>query len=222
MVPRYPVPDLSPCPADFRPGDALPPECRFRREEEIRRSRFITSLGPAPDRESARRFIEAVRGEYPDATHHCWAYVAGAPGETAVVGQSDDGEPHGTAGRPMLAQLLRSGVGEVAAVVTRYFGGVKLGTGGLVRAYQGGVAQALQEAPVTEKVVPVVLDVVVDYARLNVIYRLAPEYQARIVSENFGQSARFRLEMPEDRRDGFCRAVVQATDGSASFPPPGP
>ncbi|NLG62975.1 MAG: hypothetical protein GX539_12100, partial [Candidatus Cloacimonetes bacterium] len=100
----------------------------------VQRSRFIATLAHAPDVESARAFIEEVRAEFPDATHNCWAFVAGPPGSTSHVGFSDAGEPHGTAGRPMLDVLLHSGIGEVAAVVTRYFGGVKLGKGGLVRA----------------------------------------------------------------------------------------
>src|SRR5690606_7146777 len=90
-----------------------------------------------------------LRAEYPDATHNCWAFVAGPPGDTASIGMSDAGEPHGTAGRPMLDVLLHSDVGEVVAVVTRYFGGTKLGTGGLVRAYGGAVQHALAELPTT-------------------------------------------------------------------------
>ncbi|HSR43143.1 MAG TPA: YigZ family protein, partial [Longimicrobiales bacterium] len=111
-----------------------------RVEEVVRRSRFVTTLARAPDAEAAAAFVQRIRDEMPDATHHCWAFVAGPPGNTRAMGMSDDGEPHGTAGRPMLTALLHGGVGEVVAVVARWFGGTKLGTGGLARAYAGGVS----------------------------------------------------------------------------------
>src|SRR5512136_3037013 len=123
-----------------------------RVEETILRSRFIASAAPAATVEEARAFVAALRAEFSDATHNCYAYVAGPPGSTAQVGMSDDGEPGGTAGRPMLAVLLGSGVGDLVAVVTRFFGGTKLGTGGLVRAYSGGVKAALAQLPLQEKV----------------------------------------------------------------------
>ena len=115
----------------------IPQPGLHRCEEIIKRSRFIATVAWAPDVGAAKSFIETIKSEFPDATHNCWAYAAGPPGDTAAVGFSDDGEPHGTAGRPMLNALLHSGIGEAAVVVTRYFGGVKLGSGGLVRAYSG-------------------------------------------------------------------------------------
>ncbi len=95
------------------------PARRIRVEEIISRSRFVATMGPAPTAEAARGFIADVRAEFADATHNCYAFVAGPPGSTAQVGMSDDGEPGGTAGRPMLAVLLGSGIGDVVAVVTR-------------------------------------------------------------------------------------------------------
>lgn len=218
MKARYPIPALRLYGAvNVTEGASFPPECRFRVEEEIKRSRFITSVGHAPDRETARRFIEAVRREFPDATHNCWAYAAGRPGDSAIIGQSDDGEPHGTAGRPMLDQLLRCGVGEIAVVTTRYFGGIKLGTGGLARAYRGGVALALSTLPVKEKTVPARLDVRVGYDRIQAVYRLLPEFQAVIAREEFGEDAVFCLELPDDCQVACRAALVQATDGTARF-----
>lgn len=216
MNARYPIPDLQRCDTGPALNDALlPPECRFRVEEEIRRSRFITTLGHAPDREAARRFVDAVRREFPDATHNCWAYAAGRPGDSALIGQSDDGEPHGTAGRPMLDQLLHSGVGEIVAVTTRYFGGVKLGTGGLSRAYRGGVTLALTTLPVREKTVPTRLEVRVGYACMQAVYRLLPVFQAVVVREEFGAEAVFCLELPADCLEACREGLIQATDGTA-------
>ncbi len=104
-----------------------------RVEDVVRRSRFLTTLAHAPDPAAAQAFVEVIKREMSDATHHCWAYVAGPPGSTARVGASDAGEPRGTAGRPMLNVLLHGGIGEVVAVTSRWFGGTKLGTGGLAR-----------------------------------------------------------------------------------------
>ena len=123
-----------------------------RTEEEILRSRFITTVGHTPTVEAARAFIATVRAEFTDASHNCWAYLVGPPGSTAQIGMSDDGEPHGTAGRPMLTVLLHSEIGDICAVVTRYFGGTLLGKGGLVKAYSGGVQLALATLPLQEKV----------------------------------------------------------------------
>ncbi len=191
--------------------------CCVRFEEEIKRSRFITTLARADSRERALSFVECVRQEFPDARHHCWAYAVGRPGDTAHVGQSDDGEPHGTAGRPMLTQLLYGGVGELVAVTTRYFGGIKLGTGGLTRAYQNGVKQALTRLPVTEKKVLVHALVEVEYSHADRFYRLLPRFQARVVEENFGERVLFTLELPEDYVKPCSFALREATDGASEL-----
>ena len=145
----------------------LIPARQHRTEEEIKRSRFITSVAWTPSVDDARDFIRQVSDEFAGANHNCWAYVAGPPGSTAQIGMSDDGEPHGTAGRPMLTVLLHSGIGDVTAVVTRYFGGTLLGKGGLVRAYSGGVKLALESLPTTEKIPLAAALVMVDYASLT-------------------------------------------------------
>lgn len=186
-----------------------------RVEETIRRSRFITTVARAPDAAAARAFIEAMRDEFADATHNCWAFVAGPPGSTLDVGMSDAGEPHGTAGRPMLEALLHSGVGEIAAVVTRYFGGVKLGTGGLQRAYSGGVQLALESLPRLERVERVPMVVVVEYGGLDAVRRLAEEMEVSVEAEEFGVDVRLDVGVPADGVDGFVHAVAEATSGRA-------
>lgn len=213
MAAGYTVPDLPLFEkALFKPGaDDL--GCAVRFEEEIKRSRFITTLARVDSRERALAFVDAIRREFPDARHNCWAYAAGRPGDTAQVGQSDDGEPHGTAGRPMLNQLLYGGVGELAAVTTRYFGGIKLGTGGLTRAYQNGVKEALLLLPTAEKKVLCRALVEVDYAHVDRFYRLLPQFQARVAGEDFGSSALFTVELPEDCFEPCRLALREATDG---------
>ena len=215
MAAGYAVPDLPLFEASLYTGDGK--GCVVRFEEEIKRSRFITTLARADSRERALAFVDAIRREFPDARHNCWAYAAGRPGDTAQVGQSDDGEPHGTAGRPMLNQLLYGGVGELAAVTTRYFGGIKLGTGGLTRAYQNGVKEALNLLPVTEKKVLCRALVKVDYAHADRFYRLLPQYQARVVGEDFGASALFTVELPEDLFEPCRLALREATDGASEM-----
>lgn len=191
------------------------PAVRHRVEEEIKRSRFITTLAPAPTLEEARAFIGHVTAEFPEASHHCWAYVVGPPGSTSQIGMSDAGEPHGTAGRPMLNVLLHAGVGDVVAVVTRYFGGTLLGTGGLVKAYSGGVQRALQGLPTVERVPMVELVVVVDYAAVTPLQRMLAAYEAEITSQEFGADASFRLILPKEQVDAFTAQLVDMTGGLA-------
>lgn len=184
-------------------------------EEEVRRSRFITTLARAATREEAEAFIASIRAEYPDATHNCWAFVAGPPGSTAVIGMSDDGEPHGTAGRPILETLLHSGVGEIAAVVTRYFGGVKLGKGGLGRAYAAGVALALASMPRDERVDRRRLRIACDYAARDALLRLAAEVEADVESEDYGVDVTLVVGVPVPALERFREGVAAVTAGGA-------
>ncbi|MDF7825188.1 YigZ family protein [Pontiellaceae bacterium B12227] len=117
-----------------------------------KKSRFIATVYRIKTPDEAKAFVERIRTEHPNARHHCWAYVGGPAGSTHPCGMSDDGEPHGTAGRPMLQVLQNCGIGEIIVVVTRYFGGIKLGTGGLVRAYSGAVQAALETLPTEEAI----------------------------------------------------------------------
>ncbi len=184
-----------------------------RVEETIQRSRFLTAAARAPDAEAAHAFVQRVRDEYPDATHHCWAFVAGPPGSTMHIGMSDDGEPHGTAGRPMLTTLLHSGVGEIVVVCTRWFGGVKLGTGGLSRAYSGGVKLVLESLPTEEKVERVTVDVVVGYADVDALQRLVADMDVVVEAEEYGAEVRYRCAVPAPSAEAFRRALAEATRG---------
>ncbi|WP_309895205.1 YigZ family protein [Archangium sp.] len=186
-----------------------------RVEQELQRSRFITTLAPAPTVEEAKAFIARVREEFPDANHNCWAYVVGPAGSTATVGMSDDGEPHGTAGRPMLTALLHGGVGEVAVVVTRYFGGTLLGKGGLVRAYTGCVQQALEALPTTERVPRVLLAVELEYASVDGVRRMLPGYEAELVAEEYAATVGYRLALPLAQVEAFKKALLDLTHGQA-------
>jgi uncharacterized YigZ family protein len=126
---------------------------------------------------------------------------------------SDDGEPHGTAGRPMLNALLHGGVGEIVAVCVRYFGGTKLGTGGLTRAYSGGVKLLLESLPTEEKVQPVGLRIVVDYKVTDALGRLLGELEAVVVSQEFGERVTMQVLVPRDRAGSISEAVARLTRG---------
>ncbi|GGO67928.1 YigZ family protein [Bowmanella pacifica] len=142
------------------PVPAAPHQFEF----EIKRSRFLSLVERAVDREAAEAFIRKQRLAHPQAAHVCWAYIAGSP-DTTVRSMSDDGEPSGTAGRPMLKVLEHSGIGEIVVAVVRYYGGIKLGTGGLQRAYSDAVTGALKELPTDLWVPRSQLTIEFDYAQ---------------------------------------------------------
>ena len=193
------------------------PAATHRVEQEINRSRFITTIARASTTDDAVAFIRAVGEEFRDATHNCWAYLVGPPGDTSRIGMSDDGEPHGTAGRPMLNALMHAGIGDVAVVVTRYYGGTKLGTGGLVRAYGGGVQEALATLSLTERIEYAFLTVVIDYSRISVLQQLCGQFEAEVLAQEFAVDVRVDLRLPGEHADRFRAAVLDATRGQASF-----
>jgi uncharacterized YigZ family protein len=196
------------------------PAGTHRVETVIERSRFITTVAHAPDADAARAFIGAMREEFADATHNCWAYVAGPPGDTAAVGMSDAGEPHGTAGRPMLDVLVHSGVGEIVAVVTRYYGGTKLGTGGLVKAYGGGVQQALATLQTVRRIVRTSITVTVGYADVDVLRRSVSDVEGSVASEEYGEAVRYCVLLPARELARFTGLITDRTAGRARFEAP--
>lgn len=191
------------------------PAANVRVEDRVEKSRFIASVARAESAAGARAFVDALRREFPDATHHCFAFVAGPPGSTAAVGSSDDGEPSGTAGRPMLSVLLNSGVGEIVVVVTRYFGGIKLGTGGLVRAYTAAVQHALRELATVEHVDWIEARVVISYPQVDAVRRAIERVGGSIVDETFAADVTFVARVSDERRVELERALLDATAGSA-------
>ena len=192
------------------------PAGRHRVAQSIERSRFICTVQRIVTPEGAQSFLRELNAEFSDATHHCWAYVAGPPGSTSRVGMSDAGEPHGTAGRPMLTVLLHSGVGEIAAVVTRYYGGTKLGTGGLVKAYSGMVQLALDTLPRAERVDYIEVGITIGYPGIAVIRQLLPLHEAELLEQEYGASVRYRLRMPRPNVEAFRVAVADATRGETT------
>lgn len=182
-------------------------------ETRVSNSRFIATLAPAFTVEEARAFIQRIRAEFSDATHNVPAFVIGH-GDSVTTHCSDAGEPSGTAGRPMLAVLQGSGLGDAVVVVTRYFGGTKLGTGGLVRAYSGAVRAVVDACPRAIKTPAVTALLVIPYNLLERVRRLALQHRGAILEENFAADVTLTLRfLPEDL-PGFQADLLELSNGS--------
>lgn len=187
--------------------------------QEIKKSRFITYLAPAPDIETARQFISDIRRQHPAARHHCWAFIAGAPDDSQALGFSDDGEPSGTAGKPILAQLMGSGLGEIVAVVVRYYGGILLGTGGLVKAYGHGVQQALPLLSTQLKIPRVEYSLNCDYHQLKLIESVIGQSGGEITRTNYTEQVEMILMLPVSEVDAVVNKLRDISKGSLLLSP---
>lgn len=181
---------------------------------EVRRSRFICALGRVVTEPQAQEFIAERRRAGRDASHHCTAYVLGDHGD--ITRNSDDGEPAGTAGLPMLEVLTRQGLTGTVAVVTRYFGGVKLGAGGLIRAYGQAVADAIDLVGVVERRPVVTVTVTTDHARAGRLHRDLHASAYTPSGSRYGGQAEIDVVVPERELDAFDAWVAAASGGSAS------
>jgi len=173
-----------------------------------------------PDVESAKAFISEIKEKYSDAVHNCWAYVAGAPTDSQVLGFSDDGEPNGTAGKPMLNVLLGSGIGEITAVVTRYFGGIKLGTGGLVRAYGGSVNHALEELERGEKIPEIRVYGTSEYNHQGLIEQILSSYNIVELDKQYTENVSWNITMDEREAPLAISEITDKTSGRVMFKMP--
>ncbi len=182
-------------------------------EEVIKKSRFLTYLAHTPGSEAALAYIRQLKSEHPAARHHCSAFIAGEPGDGQQWGFSDDGEPSGTAGKPMLAQLQGSGIGEICAVVVRYYGGIRLGTGGLVKAYGGGVAEALKQLQRREKIPQRQFTLHCDYSMLKTVEYLLAQYAGVIDDRCYTDTITLQCSIDNRCYSTFCQQLLQATDG---------
>jgi uncharacterized YigZ family protein len=188
------------------------PAGRARAEIRASNSRFIATAGPTASVEAARTFIAEIRAEMPDASHHVYAYVIGH-GATITLGMSDDGEPSGTAGRPALAVLHGSGLGDVALVVTRYFGGTLLGTGGLVHAYGDAAKAVLAVLPREEKVERHMLVATLPYAAYDMVRRLVAAHAGSVLDETFAADVTMRVLLPTAQIAAFTATLGEVTAG---------
>ncbi|MGF1759662.1 YigZ family protein [Photobacterium sagamiensis] len=191
----------------------LVPAAEASFEEEIKKSRFITYLAHTPTVDAAKAFVRDIKAKHGGARHHCWAFVAGRPTDSMKWGFSDDGEPSGTAGKPILAQLTGSGVGEITAVVTRYSGGIKLGTGGLVKAYGGGVQQALTVLQTKEKVITSELSLSCEYNQVSLVESLLAEYAGIQLRADYGNQVDMTIELDSRLVKEFSAKLTNRSGG---------
>jgi len=184
---------------------------------EVKKSRFIASAAPAFTVDQAREFIERIRAEFPDATHHVPVFLIGK--EPSLIEHcADDGEPTGTAGRPALAVLKGSGVRDVALVITRYFGGIKLGTGGLVRAYSDAVRAMLEVLPRAQKTPTHVTEFMIHYDLYERVKFLIQKHCGKIEEVQFAAGVTILARFPVEKFGGFQAELLDKTNGNIKAP----
>ncbi|HEY0845053.1 MAG TPA: YigZ family protein [Noviherbaspirillum sp.] len=175
---------------------------------EIRKSRFIGHVIPVDDRDAAVRQLHALREQHPGAAHVCWALLAGGQS-----GMSDDGEPSGTAGRPIMEVLRHHDLDGVLAAVVRYYGGVKLGAGGLVRAYTDAIALALKDATRVERVARADISIKVDYADEARVRRWVEQRQYALVGSEHGDAVTLVIRVPSGEATAVTDGLRELTNG---------
>lgn len=181
---------------------------------EIKRSLFIATVKGEVDADGAEEFIKAVRKRYPDATHNCYAYISDELGNATRF--SDDGEPGGTAGQPILDVLKKQGLVKSAIVVTRYFGGIKLGAGGLVGAYSGAASDAVAQAAISTKQESRRIELSASYSDFSVLDKFLRKSLCRVDSVEYGDEVRAEVLVPVDGVNAFVRSVCEMSGGRAN------
>ncbi len=186
-----------------------------RTELKEKGSRFISTAANAVSVESVANFVGSIKAEFHDATHNCYAYFL-ASGEFRAV---DDGEPSGSAGKPILAAIEGAGLRNSAIVVTRYFGGTKLGVGGLIRAYGGAARQCIQKAGIVECFPTVTISIVFSYPFLGEIESVLSSYNAEKISSEFGEKISFLLTVKEEYEEKLRQKLTDSTGGRITIVP---
>ncbi|MDX8389534.1 MAG: YigZ family protein [Mariprofundaceae bacterium] len=184
-------------------------------EQEVKKSRFISAISRAKNREEAMHHIAKIREGFPDARHHCWAFVAGDPHHTVDIGMSDAGEPSGTAGKPMLSVLKHKCIGEVVVVVTRYFGGIKLGSGGLVRAYASSVQQVIDITPFRQHIARKKRRVNFPFQYENSVRNLFASFDVKIASIAYTDQVSMLVALPEKVLEEVEQQLKNRTQGES-------
>lgn len=192
----------------------LVPASTISIEHEIRNSRFITTIGRAPNSEEAKKFIKEVSDKYADATHNCYAFIAGDPQGTTEMGMSDDGEVPGTAAKPMMNILQHKNIGEIVAVVTRYYGGTNLGTGGLVRAYSDSVQFALDELKLEECFELLSGSLKVPYNQEGNVRHIFNELKVKLYDVVYSEDVALEFQVPEEYKDELENRIADLTSGT--------
>lgn len=194
----------------------LVPAARFSHESWVKNSHFIASIAPAFSVEEARAFMADIKQQYHDANHNVPAYIIGF-GASTIEHASDDGEPSGTAGRPALAVLKGSGLGDAVLVITRYFGGTKLGTGGLVKAYGDAARDAVNLVPKAAKVASHRLGLACHYSLYEQMIRLINAHKGFKLNEEFTDQVAIEFSLPSSSLAEFQKSALELTNGKADI-----
>ena len=197
------------------------PAGSLERETVIRKSRFIARVAPVDNRNQVKALAEQAWRDHPDARHVCWAYQIGPPGSAAEAGMNDDGEPSGTAGKPILNVIQHKDMGDVAVIVIRYFGGIKLGAGGLVRAYAGAAESVLSEVGRQQSQPVEKLVVSLPFAMEQPLRHWCDQHGADLSEPGYSDGVTFSVTVPVSETDAlvsFCEA--NQLDYHPETPPP--
>ncbi len=181
---------------------------------KVRGSTFLAEVSPVPSPEEAERFVHDRSKKYHDASHHCFAYRTGV-GDRAIYRYHDDGEPSGTAGKPIFQALCGRGLTDLVVVVIRYFGGTKLGTGGLARAYADAASAVLDRCRVETRVLYQTIEIRFPYDATSALMRLIGQAQGRILDTQYDAETRIRVDIRLREVASFREKVVDATRGKA-------
>jgi uncharacterized YigZ family protein len=179
-------------------------------EQIINKSRFICYLFPVDDVEKANDLLSQIRKKHYDANHNCYSYIIGT--ETPTAKSSDDGEPSQTAGVPIFEVLKKNNLTNIIAIVTRYFGGIKLGAGGLIRAYGSSVAEALKLAEIIKIEKLTELEIITEYSFVNTIQKILENFE--ITERIFTDKVFFKVQVPEEEIENIKAELVEATKGT--------
>ena len=193
----------------------LVPASRFSTESWVKNSRFIATIGPAFSVTEAREFIAGIAQDYIDATHNLPAYVIGS-GTSITAHSSDNGEPSGTAGKPALSILLGSGLGDTVLVITRFFGGTKLGTGGLVKAYSNAARSAVEGVPKAKKISVHQASLKCPYSIYERLLRLIKLHNGLNIKESFSEQVRIDFLLPISHVPSLQAEVSELSSGQLS------
>lgn len=185
-------------------------ECQV--EFKVANSRFIASAAPTFTVDEAKDFIREIKNRYSDASHNVPVFIIGH-GASTTEHSNDDGEPSGTAGRPALAVLRGSGLGDITVVVTRYFGGTKLGTGGLVKAYSDAVREVLDALPKAQKIATLTTMISVSYSFFEQTKRIIEKHKGMIIDEDFGVDVMLTIQFVEENYLGFKQQIFDTSNG---------
>lgn len=176
----------------------------LERETEVKKSRFIARVYPVRARDEVRALVEQAHRDYPDARHVCWGYQIGRPGSAAEAAMNDDGEPSGTAGKPILGVIQHKDMGDVLVIVIRYFGGIKLGAGGLVRAYAGAAESVLSAVDRVVQQVRAMAHVGCGFADEQPLRYWCEGHEGRIEDIQYSSRVTATVSLPETHQEEFA------------------